>query len=968
MWGSASGKIDGFVIDAVTNQPLSGANIVLAKTGLGSSTDNDGNYIIRLVPTGLYTLRISYIGYKTEETKIEIKDGENVKKDIKLTPVSIEGQTIIITAQASGQNTAINQQLSSDKIVSVVSADRIQELPDVNAAESVGRLPGVSLVRSGGEGTGVVLRGLQPKYNRVMIDGVEMATTNTNSSGVDAGDRGTDLSMISSNMLEGIEVFKTATPDMDAAFLGGVVNFQIKEANKSNTGIPKIGFLLQGGYNNLQSVYKDYKSVANIEDRFFDERLGVFAQAIIEEVNRTSDEFGGSYALAAVTPKIGVTNPIQLNSLNLSLNPRDRKRYDGTLVLDYKIPDGKIAFMNVFSQSNSNNYTRSQNYSLSDNTISFGEGSSPNILNTLLNILDYQQTLLNIKVDAKLSHTYSENISPDTWSMDFLQKSAGTGSISQKIDPIQIAQQSLEKTNPSTMVFNNITTSNSFTRERNFSGSLDLERVFNFSDLITSTLKMGGQYKFTYRDNNYSTGTGTIYNPGNGDARLAILQAFPWMTQAPYNINPNGTQNLPITVFLDPKFNYGHFLSGDYSMGTGTNLDLIKQAVDIVRNIGMNKPGQTSGDYSPNFLNSGMNAYSGNEYRTAAYIMATVNFGPQITLIPGVRYQGLKTSYTAPRYFNGGNPPAYPQPIAFLDTTITQEHDYLLPDISLRYRVFVWLDLRLAYTNTITYPDYTDLTPKLLVSTNSVSWNNFELKPALSQNYDAQISVFDNSIGLLTAGGFLKRIDNLIFDTGKRYITDPTAYPGLPSYTKGYIITTAINNPFRVDVWGMEFDWQTHFWYLPDPLKGLVMNVNYTHIFSGAKYPYTIVTNSGYPHYTSIYVDTSYTDRLINQPNDIINLSVGYDYMGFSTRASMQYQANVFNTNNFWPELRSYKIRYLRWDLSIKQSLPWFGLEAYFDINNLNSANDTYTIQGSGFPSSEQDYGLTADLGFRWKL
>jgi hypothetical protein len=238
MWGSASGKIDGFVIDAVTNQPLSGANIVLAKTGLGSSTDNDGNYIIRLVPTGLYTLRISYIGYKTEETKIEIKDGENVKKDIKLTPVSIEGQTIIITAQASGQNTAINQQLSSDKIVSVVSADRIQELPDVNAAESVGRLPGVSLVRSGGEGTGVVLRGLQPKYNRVMIDGVEMATTNTNSSGVDAGDRGTDLSMISSNMLEGIEVFKTATPDMDAAFLGGVVNFQIKEANKSNTGIP----------------------------------------------------------------------------------------------------------------------------------------------------------------------------------------------------------------------------------------------------------------------------------------------------------------------------------------------------------------------------------------------------------------------------------------------------------------------------------------------------------------------------------------------------------------------------------------------------------------------------------------------------------------------------------------------------------------------------------------------------------
>ncbi len=77
--------------------------------------------------------------------------------------MGIQGEVVVVTAQAAGQNEAINTQLSSQQIVSVVSAARIQELPDANAAESVGRLPGVSILRNGGEGSEVVIRGLQPR-------------------------------------------------------------------------------------------------------------------------------------------------------------------------------------------------------------------------------------------------------------------------------------------------------------------------------------------------------------------------------------------------------------------------------------------------------------------------------------------------------------------------------------------------------------------------------------------------------------------------------------------------------------------------------------------------------------------------------------------------------------------------------------------------------------------------------------
>ena len=127
---------------------------------------------------------------------LKVGEGENLKQDFKLVAVSIEGETVVVTAQASGQNAAINQQLASNTVTNVVSAARIQELPDANAAESVGRLPGVSVLRSGGEGTQIVIRGLQPKYNNVTVDGVRMASSNPN-------DRSVDLSMISPFPLRG---------------------------------------------------------------------------------------------------------------------------------------------------------------------------------------------------------------------------------------------------------------------------------------------------------------------------------------------------------------------------------------------------------------------------------------------------------------------------------------------------------------------------------------------------------------------------------------------------------------------------------------------------------------------------------------------------------------------------------------------------------------------------------------------
>ena len=176
---------------------------------------------------------------------------------------------------------------------------------------------------------------------------------------------------------------------------------------------------------------------------------------------------------------------------------------------------------------------------------------------------------------------------------------------------------------------------------------------------------------------------------------------------------------------------------------------------------------------------------------------------------------------------------------------------------------------------------------------------------------------------------------------------------------------TFVNDSYKINDYGMELDWQTHFWYLPGPLSGLVFGVNYTHIFSKAQYPYTYtkVANRSIQH-----IDTSFTDRLLYQPDDIVNLSLGFDYQGFSIRVSMLYQTDIFTGPSFWPQLRSHSSAYRRWDLAAKQELPWFGIQVFGDINNINGENDISVIQGGGVPISQQDYGLTADLGLRIKF
>lgn len=65
-------SLKGTVLDEETNEPIPFANVTLLQDGnqlLGTTTDFNGKFELKMIPVGEYTLGLSYVGYQTKSYK-----------------------------------------------------------------------------------------------------------------------------------------------------------------------------------------------------------------------------------------------------------------------------------------------------------------------------------------------------------------------------------------------------------------------------------------------------------------------------------------------------------------------------------------------------------------------------------------------------------------------------------------------------------------------------------------------------------------------------------------------------------------------------------------------------------------------------------------------------------------------------------------------------------------------------------
>ncbi len=152
--------LSGKIIDAESSEPLDQVSVYIPQLENGAVTDENGNYTLKNLPEGTYKLVISYIGFETYSTSLEINLGSN-KFDYQMTPSAIEMDEVVLSTPF--------HKLQRENVMKVEqkSMEELKQQGGITLSEGITNIPGVSSV-STGVGIGKpVIRGLS--FNRVLV-------------------------------------------------------------------------------------------------------------------------------------------------------------------------------------------------------------------------------------------------------------------------------------------------------------------------------------------------------------------------------------------------------------------------------------------------------------------------------------------------------------------------------------------------------------------------------------------------------------------------------------------------------------------------------------------------------------------------------------------------------------------------------------------------------------------------------
>lgn len=227
-----TGTLVGRVVDANSGEPLSGANVFIRGTFLGTASDINGDFRIRRIPPGAHTIVVSIVGYQRQLIdRVQFQAGEERTLNVQLKPIIIQTEQVVITASRREQ--------SMEEIpvsVSTVSAEMIADRNIVTLDDALRYVPGVNMLQdqinirgSTGYSRGVGSRVL------LLLDGMPFIT----------GDTGEiNWETIPTYQVERVEIVKGAGSALyGSSALGGVVNVITKDIDES----PRLQFRAYSG-------------------------------------------------------------------------------------------------------------------------------------------------------------------------------------------------------------------------------------------------------------------------------------------------------------------------------------------------------------------------------------------------------------------------------------------------------------------------------------------------------------------------------------------------------------------------------------------------------------------------------------------------------------------------------------------------------------------------------------------------
>jgi iron complex outermembrane receptor protein len=259
-------KISGRVVDAKTNEPLIGVNILIAQTKLGTVTDINGKFELNNLKEGKYDIRFSYLGYSTIIKEINLPSEEANNLEIKLNETSIDLSEVIVT----GNPFLVETKNLSQSSISLSKLDLIIK-NNGTIADALNYQPGVAM-RSNGVATGrPVIRGFSNNKVLILEDGLRMGDLSNASDDHAVSDDGSDAEKIEviegpSSLLYGsnavggvVNIITDAIPSTVENGLNGEIFLQGASVNNEYLGNAHLNY----GWNNIEAHCKLFKRKAD---------------------------------------------------------------------------------------------------------------------------------------------------------------------------------------------------------------------------------------------------------------------------------------------------------------------------------------------------------------------------------------------------------------------------------------------------------------------------------------------------------------------------------------------------------------------------------------------------------------------------------------------------------------------------------------------------------------------------------
>lgn len=219
-----SGKLEGLIHEGEELEPVLFATIHIPNTGIGTTSDLDGNYSINLDP-GIYQMEFSAIGYESRLMEnIEIKSGETTRLDVKLAVLSEElneVQVLVSPLSRKEKSSVSLRGLRSNEIkYGAGSSGDISLL--------VQGMPGVTFPP--GHSNAINIRGGSSFENKFFVDDIEIPMLNHFAK---QGSSGGARSILNMDLLKSVDVYTSAFPADKGNALSGILDFKISDGNRN---------------------------------------------------------------------------------------------------------------------------------------------------------------------------------------------------------------------------------------------------------------------------------------------------------------------------------------------------------------------------------------------------------------------------------------------------------------------------------------------------------------------------------------------------------------------------------------------------------------------------------------------------------------------------------------------------------------------------------------------------------------